>query len=124
MITPFKAGGEEVDWDVLKGLVNWYIESGVDGLFSPCQSSEMFFLSRPERLELAKRVVEFADGRVPVVACGTFGESVEEMAEEVLDMAPVVDAVVVIVSQMCIGSIAGGGRGGHGSSFLLSGQGR
>ena len=34
----------------------WYIASGCSGLFAVCQSSEMYFLSEEERLELAEFV--------------------------------------------------------------------
>ena len=34
----------------------WYIASGCSGLFAVCQSSEMYFLSEEERLELAEYV--------------------------------------------------------------------
>ena len=51
-------------------LTEWYIQSGVAGIFSVCLSSEMYQLSNEERLAIARRVVEKAAGRVPVVAGG------------------------------------------------------
>ena len=42
MLTPFTAENT-VDYPALKELVDWYIENGVSGMFSVCQSSEMFF---------------------------------------------------------------------------------
>ena len=44
MLTPF-TGENEVDYESLGRLVDWYIEAGVAGLFADCQSSEMFYLS-------------------------------------------------------------------------------
>ena len=44
MLTPFTED-DQVDYESLGRLVDWYIEKGVDGLFADCQSSEMFFLS-------------------------------------------------------------------------------
>jgi 4-hydroxy-tetrahydrodipicolinate synthase len=37
-------------------FAEWYIASGCSGLFAVCQSSEMYFLSEEERLELAEYV--------------------------------------------------------------------
>lgn len=69
MLTPF-TDSNEVDYEALKELVDWYIENGVSGLFAVCQSSEMFYLSLEERIKYAKKTVEFAAGRVPVIASG------------------------------------------------------
>ena len=69
MLTPFDAKGE-IDWASLERLVDWYIDSGVHGLFAACQSSEMFYLSDEETQALTRFIVEKADGRVPVVASG------------------------------------------------------
>ena len=58
----------------------------------------MFHLDDGERLEVSRRVVNRAGGRVPVVATGTFGGPVEDQAAFVRRMADTgVDAVVVIV---------------------------
>ena len=58
-------------------------------------------LSREERLKLAQRVRDVAGGRVAVVASGTFEGTIEEKAEFVREMGKIVDAVVVLVNQMC-----------------------
>ena len=87
----------------ITALTEWYIQSGCTGLFATCLSSEMYNLSREERLELARHVAAKAAGRVSVVASGTFEEeesSVEAQAEFVRAMAKHVDAVVVIVANM------------------------
>lgn len=79
--------------------VEWYIASGCSGLFAVCQSSEMYFLSDEERLQLAQFVVEKAAGRVAVVATGNSGGgSMEEQAAFCNRMAavPGLDAVVVL----------------------------
>jgi 4-hydroxy-tetrahydrodipicolinate synthase len=53
------------------GLVEWYIENKVDGLFAVCQSSEMLNLTNEERLQLVRRVADRVNGRVPIIAGGT-----------------------------------------------------
>ncbi len=100
MITPFKLD-KSIDWDGVDRLTDWYIESGVDGLLAVGQSSEMFALTDEERFRLAGRVVERADGRVPVLASGTFVRSVEAQAAFIRKMADTgVALVVIIASQM------------------------
>ncbi|MGI8483248.1 MAG: dihydrodipicolinate synthase family protein [Thermomicrobiales bacterium] len=100
MLTPFNED-KMIDWDGVDALTDWYIEAGVSGLFAVAQSSEMYALSDLERLKLAYRVVERADGRVPVVATGTFGGSIEQQADSVRRMADTgVQAVITITSQL------------------------
>lgn len=88
-----------VDYEALDKLCDWYLASGCVGLFSPCQSSEMFDLTPEERLAVATAVKKRA-GDKPVVACGTFGGPIAEQAAFVNEMAKVVDAVVVIVCEL------------------------
>ena len=96
MITPFVEESGEIDYPMVKRLVDWYIESGCVGLFSPCLSSEMYDLKPNERLELARFVKKSASGRCKVVSTGTYGGSVEEMAEFTQQIAAECDAAVVI----------------------------
>ena len=72
MLTPFTEDNK-IDYDGLKELVDWYIKNGVSGMFAVCQSSEMFYLSLDERVKYAAKTVEFAAGRVPVIASGGAG---------------------------------------------------
>jgi len=96
MITPFLSDGS-IDYPTLEKLIDWYIERGVTGLFAVCQSSEMFFLSLKERLDLARACVRFARGRVPVIASGHVAETVADQVEEAKMMADTgVEAVVLI----------------------------
>lgn len=97
MLNAFHEDGS-IDWPGVDALTDWYIERGSAGLFACCGSSEMFHLDDGERLEVSRRVVNRAGGRVPVVATGTFGGPVEGQAAFVRRMADTgVDAVVVIV---------------------------
>lgn len=100
MLTPFSSGGE-IDWNMVDLLTDWYISSGVSGLFAVCLSNEMYHLTNEERLALAQRVVCRANGRVPVVASGTFGGTLEERTWFVKQMSQTgVDGVVIIVCQL------------------------
>jgi 4-hydroxy-tetrahydrodipicolinate synthase len=69
MLTPFLKDGR-IDWAGVDTLTDWYIDQDVAGFFTVCLSSEMFALSDPERLQLAKRVVDRTRERIPVVASG------------------------------------------------------
>ena len=95
LITPFDEDGR-IDWPAVDMLVEYHIAAGCAGIFSPCLSSEMYELSPEERLELAERVHARAAGRCAVLATGTYGGSLEEMAETVKAMAARCDAVVVV----------------------------
>ena len=100
MLTPF-TDSNEVDYEALKELVDWYIENGVSGLFAVCQSSEMFYLSLEERIKYAKKTVEFAAGRVPVIASGHVSKKMEDQIEELNAIAETgVDAVILITNRL------------------------
>jgi 4-hydroxy-tetrahydrodipicolinate synthase len=98
MLTPFLENGD-IDFDGLTKLTEFYLEAGAAGLFANCLSSEMFELSEEERLAITKHVVDVANGRVPVVATGTFGGPINEQAEFVKKIyATGIQAVIVITS--------------------------
>lgn len=80
MITPFNLKAK-VDLDVVSRLIDFYLAAGVKGFFANCLSSEMFSISEDERLELTRHVVQYVNGRVPVVATGSFGLTLEDKAE-------------------------------------------
>jgi 4-hydroxy-tetrahydrodipicolinate synthase len=96
MITPFNLKAK-VDLDVVSALIDFYLEAGVKGFFANCLSSEMFSISEDERLELTRHVVQYVNGRVPVVATGSFGLTLEDKAEftkQIYDTG--IDAVIMI----------------------------
>lgn len=100
MLTPYDEKGG-LDYVALRELVDWYLKNGVAGLFAVCQSSEMFFLSLEERVALAKAVVDFTAGRVPVIASGHISDSAEEQARELSEMAQTgIDALILISNRM------------------------
>lgn len=96
MITPFNLKAK-VDLDVVSTLVDFYLAAGVKGFFANCLSSEMFSISEDERLELTSHIVKYVNGRVPVVATGSFGLTLEDKAEftkQIYDTG--IDAVILI----------------------------
>lgn len=100
MLTPFTSDNQ-IDYDALGELVDWYIAHGVDGLFAVCQSSEMFCLSLEERIDVAKFVKEKAAGRVPVIASGHVSDSFEDQVQEIKKIAATgIDAFILITNRL------------------------
>ncbi|HEU5166473.1 MAG TPA: dihydrodipicolinate synthase family protein, partial [Chitinophagaceae bacterium] len=96
MITPFNLKAK-VDLDVVGVLIDFYLAAGVKGFFANCLSSEMFSITEDERLELTKHIVEYVNGRVPIVATGSFGLTIEDKAEFTKRIYNTgVDAVIMI----------------------------
>ncbi len=96
MITPFTPDAR-VDYDMVRTLVDFYLAAGVKGLFANCLSSEMYSIHEDERLSLTRAVVEHVNGRVPVVATGSFGLTLKDKAEftkKIFDTG--IDSVVLI----------------------------
>src|SRR5215217_7707324 len=96
MITPFDLKAK-VDLDAVSRLVDFYLAAGVKGFFANCLSSEMYSISEDERLELTKHIVRYVKGRVPIVATGSFGLTIEDKAEfskKIYDTG--IDAVILI----------------------------
>lgn len=100
MLTPFRED-KSIDYPALKELIDFYLRAGAEGLFANCLSSEMYHLSSQERLELCSFVVKNVAGKVPVVATGSFGDSVADQAASVRAIyATGVDGVIVITGLM------------------------
>ena len=88
MITPYKKDGS-IDYETAEKYVDFYFEGGLTGIFAVCQSSEIFYLSLEERVELNRRVykrakaLEKQHGRpFTVVSSGHVSDSFEEQAKE------------------------------------------
>ena len=81
MITPFTADNK-IDWDATQRLINWYDEQGCKGIFAVCQSSEMFFLSKEERYQLAKFVIDNTPKHMHVVVSGHVAEKLDDQVRE------------------------------------------
>ncbi len=99
MLTPFTED-DQVDVKGLEALTNWYIENGCGGLFADCQSSEMFYLSQAERVEVARTVIRAAAGRVPVIVSGHISERLDDQIEEMQALAATgPDALIFITNR-------------------------
>lgn len=100
MITPFTADNK-IDFVAVQGIIDYYAANGCAGIFAVCQSSEMFFLTKEERMELAKYVIEHGHEKgLGVVVSGHVAESVEDQiaeAQQIVDMGA--DSYVFISNQ-------------------------
>ena len=88
MITPYKPDGT-VDYDTALRYVDWYFESGLNGIFAICQSSEIFWLTLEERVSLNQKIyarakkLEARSGRpFTVVSSGHISDSLEDQITE------------------------------------------
>ena len=97
MITPYNKDGS-VDYGAIRSIVDWYRANGVNGIFSVCQSSEMFYLSLEERLKIAKTVAEAAGKDMEVIASGHISDRFEDQYKELTEMAQTGVKAVVLVS--------------------------
>lgn len=69
ILTPFHRDAEQsINYTGTKELVDHLIGEGVSGLFALGSNGEFAVLSYQEKLDFVKKVMEFADGRVPVYA--------------------------------------------------------
>ncbi len=105
MITPYKADGS-IDYDTALQYVDWYYKNGLDGIFAVCQSSEIFFLSLEERVELNRRVYEHAkklDKNFLVVSSGHVSDAFEDQVRELNAIYESgTDALILITNRLDI----------------------
>src|SRR5688572_23684742 len=76
IVTPMTADGA-IDYPRLKGLVDWHVAEGTDGIVIVGTTGESPTVDVEEHIELIARTVEYSAGRVPVIA-GTGGNSTRE----------------------------------------------
>lgn len=81
MITPYTADNK-IDYNAVEQLLHWYHERGVAGIFAICQSSEIFFLSFEERLELLDFIMKHKPADMTVVASGHTADDLDRQIYE------------------------------------------
>jgi len=79
IVTPMLNDGA-VDFDALKKLVKFHIDSGTNAIVSVGTTGESATLSIPEHSEVISKTIEFAAGAIPVIA-GTGANSTTEALE-------------------------------------------
>ncbi len=76
IITPMQLDGS-IDYEVFEKLIEWHIAERTDGIVVAGTTGESATLSFEEHRELIKKAVEFAKGRIPIIA-GTGANSTLE----------------------------------------------
>lgn len=79
LVTPMLANGS-LDFNALEELIDWQIESGTNGIVAVGTTGESATVSVKEHLKILEKTIDFARGRVPVVA-GTGANSTQEAIE-------------------------------------------
>jgi 4-hydroxy-tetrahydrodipicolinate synthase len=79
IVTPMTANGD-LDLPRLKGLIDWHVAEGTDAIVIVGTTGESPTVDVPEHCRLIESTVEFAAGRIPVIA-GTGGNSTREAIE-------------------------------------------
>ena len=100
MITPF-TDNNEIDYDGVLEILDFYSKAGVDGIFAICQSSEIFFLSFEERLSLLKFIMENKPEGMSIVASGHTADDIETQLKEAKAFIETgIDAYVLISNRL------------------------
>ncbi len=95
LLTPFHHDGA-IDWTSYEGYVDWQLSMKPAGLFAVCGSSEMHWLTLDERVILARRAVELANG-TPVIATANLQPERAAHADEIARMADAGVSGVVLI---------------------------
>jgi len=79
LVTPFD-DHNRVDYAALKRLIEFHVAKGSDGLVVAGTTGESATLATDEHIELIRRAVELADGRLPIIA-GTGSNSTAQTVD-------------------------------------------
>ena len=67
LVTPMSSDGS-IDFNALEALVEWHIESGINGIVSVGTTGESTTLTVKEHLQVVENTVNFVNGRILVIA--------------------------------------------------------
>ncbi|QQE80565.1 dihydrodipicolinate synthase family protein [Alicyclobacillus sp. SO9] len=101
LLTPFQSD-KKIDWDTYEKYVEWQLAFQPNGLFAVCGTSEMKWLLRSERMELAKRAVKRA-GNLPVIATANLDDDRQMHKEEIQEMIETGVSGIVLVPPLGLG---------------------
>lgn len=85
MITPFTPDNQ-VDYGAVEQLVDFYAQSGCDGIFALCLSSEIFHLSDREAAELIKCIARANGGRMSLIASAHTAPDIDTQIRQLASM--------------------------------------
>ncbi|HZJ78669.1 MAG TPA: dihydrodipicolinate synthase family protein [Clostridia bacterium] len=81
MVTPYNENNT-IDYNAVEQLLDWYVKKNVDGIFTICQSSEIFYLTFEERLELLRFIMKNIPKGVSIVASGHTADDLKTQINE------------------------------------------
>lgn len=87
LVTPMTSSGD-IDFDALRSLLKWHVQSETDGLCILGTTGEATTLSMQERESVLKVAVEEVKGKIPIL-CGTGTinpNSVKELTQQAIDL--------------------------------------
>ena len=103
IITPFTRMGK-IDFDALEKLVSVFHDIGCEGVFGVCQSSEMFFLTEDEKIELAEKTIAFCRERgMKCVISGHTQDDVEDQIVYLKRLEKLKPDAIILVSNRLAG---------------------
>jgi 4-hydroxy-tetrahydrodipicolinate synthase len=96
LITPFHADTGAIDYESLRSLVQYHMDSGTDNLCLLGTTGEAGVLQMEERRHVLTTVADMVKGRIPImVGCGTINpQHVQEMIRQAYDCGA--DAALVV----------------------------
>ncbi len=96
LVTPFDSGNR-VDYASLKGLIDFHVAQGSNGLVIAGTTGEAATLSKAEHCELIATAVELSAGRLPIIA-GTGSNSTSQTIDLSLEVGDTgIDAFLLVV---------------------------
>ncbi len=112
MVTPF-TDDNKIDFKGVEKLLGWYADHQVDGIFALCQSSEIFFLSFEEKMELIRFILaNLPDKKMTILASGHTADDVLTQQKEAEAIASTgIEAYVFIANRFA--------KEGEGDDVLL-----
>ena len=79
LVTPMTDDGA-VDYSSLRALVEWHVQAGTDAIVAVGTTGESATLGETEHCDVIRHVVQYVDGRIPVIA-GTGANSTREAVD-------------------------------------------
>ncbi len=68
LVTPFRSGSLQIDWESLECLIDWHVDQGTDGLVAVGTTGESATLNVAEHRDVIDFVVKYTRTRIPVIA--------------------------------------------------------
>lgn len=98
LVSPYDKETGKLKLDSLENLSQSLIEQGVHGLSPLGSNGEVHYLSRQEKVDIVKTVVDVTDKRVPVIP-GVTGYTAKDLIEQINELENVgIDGVVIILN--------------------------